>query len=245
MNSSISVEDLLTLLYKWDKCASASVVVRLLPKTCHFGAALISSRLCYVSFAAPCSSAYPPATGCAPCPALQVSHDPVIIIRSIISVYGLCVKIEPHFPVDSTRIHPLQSSPDHIGRGIVSCEPKVNRPKNQWVRPAWLEPAFFFILPPDRFRSQRRAVPITRYYFLLPLITFLKNQMSQIRNFLWVSPLAGEIRLSVSGVCPFLSGPLIITLHNVKLLAHFFAAYCNNIFSVNSSHLFFFARGWL
>lgn len=64
---SISVEDLFTLYINGINVRPLQLLSACCRKT-YILAALISSRLCYV-LAAPCSSAYPSATGCAPCPA--------------------------------------------------------------------------------------------------------------------------------------------------------------------------------
>ena len=184
--------------------------------------ALISSRLCYV-LAAPCSSACPSATGCAPCPAYAGITGS---FGASFPVYGLCVKIEPYFPAASTRIHP-QSSYRIISEGDrfpVSFRANSGQKPvalfRRFVCVGWNPRSFFIAITLIvSVTASRRAPQLGRIFLLLPLDSPLSEKSDVAdKEFSVGFALAGEIRLSVSGVCPFLFCALIISsiLHNVK-----------------------------
>ena len=167
-------------------------------------------------------------------------------------VYGLCVKIEPYFPAASTRIHP-QSSYRIISEGDrfpVSFRANSGQKPvalfRRFVCVGWNPRSFFIAITLIvSVTASRRAPQLGRIFLLLPLDSPLSEKSDVAdKEFSVGFALAGEIRLSVSGVCPFLFCALIISsiLHNVKRFYALFRRILHNNFSVNSSHLpLFFA----
>ena len=141
-------------------------------------------------------------------------------------VYGLCVKIEPYFPAASTRIHP-QSSYRIISEGErfpVSFRANSGQKPvalfRRFVCIGWNPRSFFIAITLIvSVTASRRAPQLGRIFLLLPLDSPLSEKSDVAdKEFSVGFALAGEIRLSVSGVCPFLFCALIISsiLHNVK-----------------------------
>ena len=167
---------------------------------------------------------------------MQVSQDPVIIIRRIISgLWPLC----KNRTLLSCCLDPYSSAvviPDHIGRGSLPrelpCELWSETSRAfQAVRLYRLEPAFFFIAITliVSVTASRRAPQLGRIFLLLPLDSPLSEKSDVAdKEFSVGFALAGEIRLSVSGVCPFLFCALIISsiLYNVK---HFLRTFSPHI----------------
>lgn len=148
-------------------------------------------------------------------------------------VYGLCVKIEPYFPAASTRIHP-QSSYRIISEGDrfpVSFRANSGQKPvalfRRFVCVGWNPRSFFIAITLIvSVTASRRAPQLGRIFLLLPLDSPLSEKSDVAdKEFSVGFALAGEIRLSVSGVCPFLFCALIISsfLHNVKRFLHTFS----------------------
>ena len=167
-------------------------------------------------------------------------------------VYGLCVKIEPYFPAASTRIHP-QSSYRIISEGDrfpVSFRANSGQKPvalfRRFVCVGWNPRSFFIAITLIvSVTASRRAPQLGRIFLLLPLDSPLSEKSDVAdKEFSVGFALAGEIRLSVSGVCPFLFCALIISsiLHNVKRFLRLFRLHIAQQKAVHFGDLALFSK---
>ena len=188
---------------------------------------------------------------------LQVSYGTYICFAD--TSYGLefCHAIEPCFPAASIRLHRSVCITDNVQCTRIAsskvpfllCQKPIALFR-RFVVAIGNSLIFIAITLIVSVTASRRAPQLGRIFLLLPLDSPLSEKSDVAdKEFSVGFALAGEIRLSVSGVCPFLFCALIISsiLHNVKRFLHTFSPHIAQYFFCEfvASASFFRARGLL